>query len=648
MDERDLETHQPADERIQPPASFVEQANIADPAIADAFEKNGPSAWERAAELLDWDQEWETVLDDEDVWFADGTLNASYNCVDRHLDERKNQRALVWEGQRDETRTYTYLELAREVNEVAATLRDIGVEEDDVVTLHMPVVPELPIAMLACARIGAPHSVVYAGYAADALAERMNEAGSEYLLTCDGYYRRGEAVTLKNKTDTACVHVDNTVTTVVVDRLGDAYDCVLGENEYDYEQLRAAHAGEEVEPVERSTDDKLFLIYTSGTTGAPKRVTQTTGGYLSYAAWTSHAVLDVKPEDTYWCTADIGWITGHSYMVYGPLALGTTTVMYEGDMESASKTAVWELIEEHAVDIFYTSPTAIRTFMKRGEELPARSDLSSLRLLGTVGEPINPHTWWWFYEHIGNRECPIVDTWWQTETGGHLISTLPGVDDMKPGAAGPPLPGIGAKVVNTSGEPVEAGNGGYLVLDRPWPGMPRELSEGIRWADTDPKPLNLDEFEWAYPTEDGALVDEDGYVTILGRVDDVINVAGHRFGTMEIESAIVGVEGVAEAAVVSAERGPHERGMYAYVDLEDDYEENDRLRTAIHAAVGESIGRFARPDRIVFTPSLPKTRSGKIVRRLLEDVANDKELGDTSALRNPEVVGEIQSSIRDD
>ena len=642
-----LDTHQPADERLAPPESFIEQANVTEESVYDEFEENWPEAWERAADLLDWQTGYDSVLtrgDTADRWFEGGSLNACANCVDRHLPERKNQRALVWEGQLGERRSYTYLELYREVNEFAAALRDIGVEEGDIVTMYMPMIPELPIAMLACARIGAPHSVVFAGFSADALAMRMDSAESEYLVTCDGYYRRGDAVTLKNKADTASASLDQDVTSVVVDRL-DGYDCALGDGEHDYCTLVDAHKTERVTPVERAATDDLFRIYT----GEPKGVTHTTGGYLSYAAWTSHAVLDIKPEDTYWCSADIGWITGHTYIVYGPLSLGTTTVLYEGAPDHPEKNRLWEIIERQAVDVFYTAPTAIRAFMKWGEEYPEQHDLSSLRLLGTVGEPINPRAWKWYYKHIGNENCPVVDTWWQTETGGVLISTLPAVTDMKPGSAGPPLPGISTRIVDGEGEEVPPGDGGYLIVDKQWPGMPQELCEGRAWAaDASAESPPVADAEWTYQTEDGALADEDGYVTILGRVDDVITVSGYRFGTMEIESAIVDVDGIAEAAVVTGTHDIRGKAIYAYVSTEDDVDDADTLRQAVIDAVEEAIGPIARPKAVVFSPDLPKTQSGKIMRRLLEDIANGEELGDLSALRNPEVVGEIESAVRSD
>jgi acetyl-CoA synthetase len=646
-EDRSRETRGRGGGRVSPPEGFAEQANVSDPGIYEEFEQNWPECWERAADLLDWSEEYDAVLGGGRPpfrWFAGGELNASANCLDRHLADRKSQVALKWEGRRGETRTYSYLELHREVNEFAAALRDLGVAEDDVVTLYLPMVPELPIAMLACARIGAPHSVVFAGFSADALATRMDAADSEYLVTCDGYYRRGAPVHQKNKADNAAIERDGSVeATVVVDRLGGATP--LGRGEYDYDDLVVQHRGASVDPVARAASDQLFLIYTSGTTGEPTGVRHTTGGYLAHVAWTSHAVLDLTPADTHWCSADIGWITGHSYTVYGPLALGATTVLYEGTPDYPEKDRVWELIERNAVDTFYTAPTAVRAFMKWGAEYPARHDLSSLRLLGTVGEPINPRAWQWYYDHIGNGECPVVDTWWQTETGGMMVTTLPGVDDMQPGSAGRSLPGIGAEVVDASGDPVEPGESGYLVVTRPWPGMPKAMADDEGWfAAHGAAGPSLDRFDWAYATEDSATVDEDGYVTLLGRTDDVITVDGRRFGTMEIEAVLADVAGVAEAAVVTGD----ERGgaVYAYVSPASGADER-ALREAVAAAVADAIGEVAVPDELVFTPDLPKTRSGKVMRRLLEAVTRGEALGDTSALRNPEVVGELESALDD-
>ncbi|MFB6232907.1 MAG: acetate--CoA ligase [Haloarculaceae archaeon] len=652
----ELEARLAEQDSFEPPADFVDQANVSDPAIYEEFDENWPDCWTRAADLLDWDTEYTEVLDDSNPpfyeWFADGELNASANCLDRHLDDRGDAAAIEWVGEpTDEAnRTYTYRELHREVNEFAAALRDLGVEEDDVVTMYMPMIPELPVAMLACARIGAPHSVVFAGFSADALATRMNAADSEYLVTCDGYYRRGDPLDHLDKANEGLAGVDHATDTVVVDRLpdSDSFGHDRTDSQHSYADLVADHEGATVEPVARNAEDMLFLMYTSGTTGEPKGVKHTTGGYLSWASWTSHAVLDIKPEDTYFCSADIGWITGHSYIVYGPLALGTTTMMYEGTPDYPDRNRLWEIIEEYEATQLYTAPTAIRAFMKWGEEYPADHDLSSLRLLGTVGEPINPRAWKWYYKHIGDESCPIVDTWWQTETGGMMVTTLPGVGEMKPGSAGPPLPGVSADVVDVSGSPVGAGEAGYLVVNKPWPGMLRTLYRNDErfideyWREYSQVDSD-DSADWVYFPEDGAKLDEDGYITVLGRVDDVLNVSGHRLGTMELESAIVGVEGVAEAAVVGGDHEIKGEAVYAYVITEEGHEETEALRERIIEGVEDAIGPIARPEAVIFTPELPKTRSGKIMRRLLEDIANGDDLGDTSTLRNPGVVDDIQS-----
>ncbi len=650
-EEPQLEARLESQEEFEPPASFVEQANVTDESIYREFEENWPDAWERAAELLDWERDWETVLDDSDEpfyeWFVGGKLNACANCVDRHLEERADQPAIEWVGEPGETRTYSYAELHEEVNATAAALRELGVEEDDVVTMYMPMIPELPIAMLACARIGAPHSVVFAGFSANALAERMQAADSDVLVTCDGYYRRGDALDHLSKAREGLEQLDD-VTTVVAERLGaDAPSAV--EDEHSYEAVVDPHRGTELDPVVRDAEDMLFLMYTSGTTGEPKGVKHTTGGYLSYTAWTSRAVLDIDPEDTYWCAADIGWITGHSYIVYGPLALGTTTLMYEGTPDYPERDRLWELVDSYDVTQLYTAPTAIRAFMKWGTEYPERHDLSTLRLLGTVGEPINPRAWKWYHEHIGGGSCPVVDTWWQTETGGMMITTLPGVGTMKPGTAGPPLPGISADVVDTDGTTVDPGEGGYLVVDRPWPGMLRTLYRNDErfleeyWQEHS----DTEDGDWVYSPEDGAKLDDDGYITILGRVDDVVNVSGHRIGTMEVESAIVGVEGVAEAAVVGADDEVKGQAIYAYAITEAGQAETDEFRQEVIAGVEDAIGPFARPAEVVFTPELPKTRSGKIMRRLLADIADGEQLGNTSTLRNPGVVEDIQQRVRE-
>ena len=646
-EEPEIEARLPEQDSFEPPADFVEQANVNDESIRDDFEEDWPECWENAADHLGWFDGYDEVLDDSDApfyeWFVGGKLNACYNCVDRHVvNGRGDELALRWEGEEGERREYTYEQLLEEVQAFAEGLRSVGVEEDEVVTMYMPMVPELPIAMLACARIGAPHNVVFAGFSADALRTRMENASSEHLVTCDSYYRRGEKLDHKQKADRG---VPDDATRVVVGRFG-GYE-PSGEDEHAYADLVSRNEGASVEPVERDAEDMLFLMYTSGTTGTPKGVKHTTGGYLSYVAWTSHAVLDLKPEDTYWCAADIGWITGHSYIVYGPLALGTTTVMYEGAPDYPTKDRLWEMAEGYGVDVFYTAPTAVRAFMKWGTEHPESHDLSSLRLLGTVGEPINPRAWKWYYRYIGSEDCPIVDTWWQTETGGMMITTLPGVDEMKPGSAGKPLPGIDTRVVDDEGTDVEAGDGGYLTVHKPWPGMLRTVyGDDDRYiseyweAYSDP-----DSDDWVYFPEDGAKIDDDGYITVLGRVDDVVNVSGHRLGTMELESAIVGVEGVAEAAVVGGEHDVKGEAVYAYVIVEGGTDADDSFRERIVEAVEDDIGPFARPEEVVFTDALPKTRSGKIMRRLLEDISSGDELGDTSTLRNPDVVEEIERKM---
>ncbi|MFB6072158.1 MAG: acetate--CoA ligase [Halobacterium sp.] len=660
-DDTELEGRLAEQDEFEPPQAFVEQANVTEESIYEEFDENWPECWEAAADRLDWFEDYDQVLDDSNPpffeWFTDGKLNASYECVDRHLPERADEPAIEWVGEPvdEPDRTITYRELYEEVNELAAALRDLGVGEDDVVTMHMPMVPELAVALLACARIGAPHSVVFAGFSAEALGERMNAADSEYLITADGYYRRGDPLDHQSKSEEGLGYVDHDVEdVVVVDRLGDdGHGHDLDDNQHDYDALLADHEGAEVEPVERDAEDMLFLMYTSGTTGKPKGVKHTTGGYLSWAAWTSEAVLDIKPEDTYFCTADIGWITGHSYIVYGPLALGTTTVMYEGTPDYPAEDRLWEIVDDLDATQFYTAPTAIRSFMKWGEEHPDHHDLSSLRLLGTVGEPINPKPWKWYYKHVGNEECPVVDTWWQTETGGMMVTTLPGVNDMKPGSAGPPLPGNDVRVVDGDGEEVPPGSAGYLTVQKPWPGMLRTLYQNDErfvdeyWAefsDTD----SDDPEDWVYFPEDGAKIDDDGYITVVGRVDDVVNVSGHRLGTMEIESAVVSAEGVAEAAVVGADHDVKGEVVHAYVILEDGYERGDEMRDRIEAAVENKIGPIARPEKVMFTPELPKTRSGKIMRRLLEEISDGEELGDTSTLRNPEIVEDIQQQVRGD
>jgi acetyl-CoA synthetase len=662
-DDTPLESRLTEQEYLQPPTEFVGQANATDPSIYDRFDDNYPDAFEEYAELLDWDDHWDEVLDDSNPpfyeWFVGGTLNASYNCVDRHLEERSNQAAFIWEGtDSDERETITYQELYNRVNETAAALQEVGVREDEVVTCHLPMLPALPVTMLACARIGAPHSEVFAGFSAQALADRIDDAGSEVVVTVDGYYRRGEFLNHKQKCDEALEHADTDVETVLLwTRHDDLHPEVEVTEDDPYvlvDDLLAENERARVDPVSRDAEDTLFLMYTSGTTGRPKGCQHRTGGYLAYATATSKYVLDIKPEDTYWCAADIGWITGHSYIVYGPLALGTTSVMYEDTPDHPHKGRIWEIAERYDVDIFHTSPTAVRMFMKWGPEHVEEYDFD-FRHMTTVGEPIQPEAWLWYYKHIGDESAVIVDTWWQTETGGHLITNLPALREMKPGSAGLPAPGIQPALYDDNGQPMEpaSGKAGTLVIEKPWPGMlqtvygddERFIDEYWRdFSDVD----SDDPADWVYKAGDGAVHEQDGYFRILGRLDDVMNVAGHRLGTMELESAVSEVEDVAEAAV--AARNHDEKGEVpdVYVVLREGVDASEAVRDRIIEAVGSEIGAFARPARVVFVDDLPKTRSGKIMRRLLENISNGDELGDTTTLRDPTVPEEIRDQIHGD
>jgi acetyl-CoA synthetase len=632
--------------RLFPPSKeFVEQANVKDPKVYEQASSDFVGFWERWAEELDWYEKWERVLDDDNPpffkWFIGGKINASVNCLDRHLvGPRRNKAAIIWEGEPGDVRVYTYQMLHRDVCRVANGLKELGVRKGDVVTIYLPMIPELPIAMLACARIGAIHSVVFAGFSADALATRMEDAESRYLITCDGYYRRGQIVDQKAKVDEALQQLPFPVERVVyVKRAG--RDIPLREDgDLWWDELMDSPAV--CDPEVMDAEDVLFIMYTSGTTGKPKGVVHTTGGYLTFVAATHRWIFDIKERDVYWCAADIGWITGHSYIVYGPLANGTTTLIYEGAPDWPDKDRLWRIIERYGVNILYTAPTLIRAVMKWGEEYPQRCDLSSLRLLGTVGEPINPEAWLWYWKYIGQERCPVVDTWWQTETGGILITPLPGITTLKPGAATLPFPGIEAAILDEEGNPVAQGQGGYLVITKPWPGMLRTL-----WKDPE-RYINTYFGKYGnrtYVAWDAAKQDENGYYILMGRLDDVLNVAGHRLSTWELESALVAHPAVAEAAVVGVHDQVKGEVPYAYAILRAGWEPSEELEVELKKHIGQVIGPIARPERILFTPDLPKTRSGKIMRRLLKDIAEGRPLGDTTTLRNPEVCEQLQRIV---
>jgi acetyl-CoA synthetase len=633
-----------AENRTFPPSdAFKADALVVDTSLYDEANTDDEGFWARqAAELVDWSREWDTILDWQlpyAKWFIGGRLNVAHNCLDRHVAAGRGDKvAIHWEGEPGDTRTITYAELLDEVARFANVLTGLGVERGDRVNIYMPMIPEAAVAMLACARIGAPHSVVFGGFSAQSLADRIDDADAKVLITADGGYRRGEVFPLKPAADEAVEQTTTIEHVVVVRRGGNDVTMVDGRDHWYHELMEGASADCPAEPMD--SEDLLFLLYTSGTTGKPKGIMHTMGGYLTHATYTHKYVFDLKPEtDVFWCTADVGWITGHSYIVYGPLSNGCTQVMYEGVPNFPGNDRFWEIVEKYRVTKFYTAPTAIRTFMKWGADEPAKHDLSSLQLLGTVGEPINPEAWMWYHEHIGGGRCPIVDTWWQTETGGIMISPLPGATTTKPGSATFPLPGVSAEVVDDDANRVEVG-GGYLTLTRPWPGMLRGIwGDPERFVDT-----YWSRFAGRYFAGDGAKLDDDGYLWLLGRVDDVMNVSGHRISTTEVESALVSHPAVAEAAVVGANDATTGQAVFAYVILRGGADASvDELRD--HVA-GE-IGAIAKPKAIFVTPDLPKTRSGKIMRRLLRDVAEGRNLGDTTTLADATVVDELQRRAQD-
>ncbi|MCX7624414.1 MAG: acetate--CoA ligase [Thermomicrobium sp.] len=630
--------------RFPPPPEFAAQANINDPSIYERARQDPEAFWASVARELDWDEPWHTVMEWNPPWvkwFVGGKLNASVNCVDRHLRAgRRTKAAIIWEGEPGDERVLTYQDLYREVNRVAAMLRQLGIQKGDRVAIYLPMIPELPIAMLACARIGAPHSVVFAGFSADALADRINDCGARLLITADGGYRRGRVIPLKEIADKALERCPSVEKVVVVRRVGGDQAVTMREGrDLWWHELLAGVSERFCPPESLDSEHPLYILYTSGTTGKPKGQLHTTGGYLTGVYITSKWVFDLKPDDIYFCTADIGWVTGHSYIVYGPLSNGATVVIYEGSPDWPDKDRFWDIVERRHVTILYTSPTAIRQFMRWGPEYPARHDLSSLRLLGTVGEPINPEAWMWYHQHIGGGRCPIVDTWWQTETGMILITPLPGLTTTKPGSATLPFPGIEPDILDEAGNPVPVGQGGYLVIRRPWPSISRTL-----WGDPDRyvKTYFSKYGPSIYVTGDGAKRDEDGYYWILGRVDDVLNVAGHRLGTMELESALVSHPAVAEAAVIGVSHEIKGQAPVAFVSVRAGYTPSEGLAEELRRHVSETIGPIARPERVIFVADLPKTRSAKIMRRLLRDIAEGRVLGDTTTLTDPAVVEEIK------
>ncbi len=639
LDER--RTFPPSDE-------FRGRANWNDAAIYDRAAKDPEGFWAEEAKHLDWFAPWQRVLEWNvpwAKWFVGAKLNVTYNCVDRHAHSaRRNKAAIIWDGEPGDSRVLTFGMLEREVNRFANALKSLGVVKGDRVAIYMGMVPELAIAMLACAKIGAPHSVVFGGFSAEALRERINDAKAKVVITADGAWRRGVVVPLKASVDEALTGTPTIEKVVVFERIGKAAQISMKPGRDLWWHELVANASDECAAEPMDAEDMLFILYTSGTTGKPKGVVHTTAGYLLSVSTTHRYVFDIKEDDVFWCTADIGWVTGHSYIVYGPLANGTTTLMYEGTPDFPDRGRFWSIIDKFGANILYTAPTAIRTFMRWGKEWPAKYKLSSLRLIGTVGEPINPEAWMWYHETIGRGRCPIVDTWWQTETGSILISPLPGITATKPGSATRPLPGIAAEVVDTDGKPVGPGGGGYLILSKPWPSMLRTI-----YGDPERYVQNYwSRYPGKYFTGDGCKIDEDGYFWLLGRVDDVMNVSGHRISTYEVESALVDHSSVAEAAVIGKTHEIKGQGISAFVTLKEGIQSSDALKQELMSHVATKIGSIAKPDDIFFTSELPKTRSAKIMRRLLRDIAEGRILGDTTTLADPTVLAKLKEQYKDE
>ncbi|HTJ77183.1 MAG TPA: acetate--CoA ligase [Acidimicrobiales bacterium] len=639
-----IEAYQLEGRKFPPPEEFKKDALVVDPWMYDDADRDWQGFWARQAlDLLDWSKEWDTIVEWElpfAKWFVGGQLNVSYNCVDRHVEAGKGEKvAFHWEGEPGDTRTITYADLQVEVRRFAAVLRSLGVAKGDRVAIYMPMIPELPVAMLACARLGAAHSVVFGGFSSDSLRDRINDAESKVLITADGGWRRGAVIPLKENADAAVADTPSIESVVVVRRTDKPVAWDDARDRW-YHDLMAAVTDEDaaVAPEPMDAEQLLYLLYTSGTTAKPKGIMHTTGGYLTQVAFTHKYVFDLHADtDVYWCAADIGWVTGHSYIVYGPLANGATSVMYEGSPDFPQKDRWWSIVERYKVSILYMAPTAVRTFMKWGTEYLQAHDLSSLRVLGSVGEPINPEAWMWYHENVGGGRCPLMDTWWQTETGAIMISPLPGATTLKPGSATFPLPGIAAEVVDDKGNACATG-GGYLTLTRPWPSMLR----GIYGDPERYKQTYWSRFDGRYFAGDGARIDDEGYFWLMGRVDDVMNISGHRVSTTEVESALVDHPTVAEAAVVGAKDETTGQAIIAFVTLKGGVEADKEHGEALRRHVTKKIGAVARPKTVIFTDDLPKTRSGKIMRRLLRDVAEGRDLGDTTTLADASVVDEIK------
>ncbi|MCY0893226.1 MAG: acetate--CoA ligase [Acidibacillus sp.] len=632
---------------FEPSAAFIAQATVTDESVYQSASEDPQAYWAQQASYLSWSKPFSTILEWDPPhakWFSDGVLNVAYNTVDRHRENgRKNKAAIIWEGEPGDSKILTYDMLGREVDKAAHMLIHLGVKKGDRVVIYLPMIPELPISMLACAKIGAIHTVVFGGFSASSLKDRIIDADARLLITADAGFRRGGIVPLKQNVDQAII--DTPIEkVVVVQRVGaDAHSTMKDGRDLLWHKLIETMPKTPFAPEPMHAEDTLFILYTSGTTGKPKGIVHSSAGYLVGANTSMRTVFDIKDDDVFWCTADIGWITGHTYLVYGPLSAGATVVMYEGAPDAPDRHRFWNIIEKYGVSIFYTAPTSIRTFMKWGHDIPQSHDLSTLRLMGTVGEPINPEAWMWYHEHIGHGRCPIVDTWWQTETGCAMIAPLPGLIKTKPGSATKAVPGIAVDVVDDNGSPVTPGHGGNLVITKPWPSMLRTV-----WGDDERfRKTYFGQFSGMYFPGDGAHLDEEKYIWILGRIDDVMNVSGHRIGTMEVESALVDHPAVAEAAVIGRAHDVKGQAITAFVTVRDGVKTSPELMTELKNHVVVKIGAMARPEEILFTAELPKTRSAKIMRRLLRDIAEGRALGDTTTLADPSVVDSLKLQYQD-